>query len=422
MMRGFARHSAFFIDEPGERLFILLEIESMLVWFLDNAEWLGCGPLVQGFAEPWSKITLRAAAAALVSFLLAVVFGPRWIAWLKRHFREPIKCDSPEICQLTLSKNNTPTMGGLFIVAAWAVAAVLFGNWKVGFVPLAVFLAAGLTAVGALDDAKKIFCAANGLNARKKLLGQLVAVTATAAALYLRQANSPEGLTLHIPVADYDFACGWAYIPWATLVIVGAANAVNLTDGLDGLAGGCSLFAAAAMTGLVYAAGHAEWAEYLHVPKIAGAGELTVLGGALTGAILGFLWFNCHPAQVFMGDTGSLPLGGLLGFMAVVARQEFLLVLVGGVFVVEALSVIIQVSYFKWRRRRIFLCAPLHHHFQLRGWAENKIVVRFWIAGALCALLGAAALKMQVHEKTMKIAVPRAAVHMAAGNNQELLK
>ena len=153
------------------------------------------------------------------------------------------------------------------------------------------------------------------------------------------------------------------------------------------------------MTLVVYAAGHAQWAAYLNVPHVAGCGELAVLAAGMIGAVVGFLWFNCHPAQVFMGDTGSLPLGGLLGFMAVVARQELLLVLVGGVFVAEAASVILQVGWFKWRRRRIFLCAPLHHHFQFRGWPENKIVVRFWIAAALCALLGTACLRINVVEK-----------------------
>ena len=178
------------------------------------------------------------------------------------------------------------------------------------------------------------------------------------------------------------------------LVIVGASNAVNLTDGLDGLAGGCLLTATAAMTALVYAAGHAEWAAYLGVPRIPHAGEMTVLAGGMIGGVLGFLWFNCHPAQVFMGNTGALPLGGLLGVLAVVARQELLLVVVGGVFVAEAASVILQVGYYKWRRQRLLRCAPLHHHFQFLGWAENKIVVRFWIAAALCALLGTASLKL----------------------------
>ena len=209
----------------------------------------------------------------------------------------------------------------------------------------------------------------------------------------------PDGLFLPPPLNVAPFSLGIGFVPLAIVVMVGSSNAVNLTDGLDGLAGGCLMFAAAAMTLAVYAAGHAQWAAYLHIPHIAGCGELAVLAAAMIGAVVGFLWFNCHPAQVFMGDTGSLPLGGLLGFMAVVARQELLLVLVGGVFVAEAASVILQVGWYKWRRRRIFLCAPLHHHFQFRGWPENKIVVRFWIAAALCALLGTACLRINVGEK-----------------------
>jgi len=176
-------------------------------------------------------------------------------------------------------------------------------------------------------------------------------------------------------------------------VIVGASNAVNLTDGLDGLAGGCLIFATAGMGLASYAAGHATFAECLHITHVPGAGEVAVLAGATIGALLGFLWFNCHPAQVFMGDCGALPLGGLLGVLAIIARQELLLAIVGGVFVVEALSVIVQVGSFRLRQRRVLRCAPLHHHFQLLGWPESRIVVRFWIASALCLIVGLAALK-----------------------------
>ena len=214
----------------------------------------------------------------------------------------------------------------------------------------------------------------------------MVVAGAAAVLLYQQQAAVADGLLLRLPLAGTTFSLGLWFIPLAILVIVGASNAVNLTDGLDGLAGGCLIAATAAMTALVYAAGHAEWAAYLGVPRIPHAGEMTVLAGGMIGGVLGFLWFNCHPAQVFMGNTGALPLGGLLGVLAVVARQELLLVVVAGVFVVEAASVILQVGYYKWRRRRLLRCAPLHHHFQFLGWAENKIVVRFWIASALCAL------------------------------------
>jgi phospho-N-acetylmuramoyl-pentapeptide-transferase len=249
-----------------------------------------------------------------------------------------------------------------------------------------------------VDDLAKLRTNSNGLPARTKLAGQVLVATAVALLLYRHHAGIADGLILNIPLLGIHVQIGPWFVPLAVLAIVGTSNAVNLTDGLDGLAAGCLLFAAAAMGIAVYAAGHAGWAEYLHVPRIAGAGEMTVVAAAMIGGLLGFLWFNCHPAQVFMGDTGSLALGGLLGFLAVAARQELLLLLVGGVFVAEAVSVILQVGYFKWRRRRIFRCAPLHHHFQFQGWPESKIVVRFWIAAMLCAVLGLAASKGSVRE------------------------
>ena len=210
------------------------------------------------------------------------------------------------------------------------------------------------------------------------------------------QANLGQPFPLRVPLLGSSPDLGLWFVPLAVLVMVGSSNAVNLTDGLDGLAGGCLIFATGAMAIVAYAVGHAQLAEYLHISRVAGVDEMLVLCGGMIGGLLGFLWFNCHPAQVFMGDTGSLPLGGLLGLLAVVSRQELLLVIIGGVFVVEAVSVILQVGSYKWRRRRIFLCAPLHHHFQLRGWPESHVVVRFWIASAFCAILGLATLKLSV--------------------------
>ncbi len=223
----------------------------------------------------------------------------------------------------------------------------------------------------------------------------------TAAILVYRlHAEIAGGLELAVPLAGRSIMLGWLFVPLATLVIVGSSNAVNLADGLDGLAGGCLLSATGAVAIGVYASGHAEWAAYLQIPHIPGAGEMAVTAAAMVGALLGFLWFNCHPASVFMGDTGSLPLGGLLGLLAVIARQELLLVAIGGVFVVEAVSVIVQIAWFRCTQRRIFLCAPLHHHFQLKGWPEDKIVVRFWIAGVLCAILGLAGLKLHALDQS----------------------
>ncbi len=345
------------------------------------------------------KITARAALAALLSFLLAVLLGPRSIAWLAKRFREPIKSDSPEIRRLHEGKNATPTMGGLFIIAGLAGSVLIAGDLSNRYLLIGLAIAAGLALLGAVDDLVKLRSQRPGISARGKLAGQLLIAAVAAIVLYFDHASLPEGLALPPPWNLSPASLGICFIPLAIVVMVGSSNAVNLTDGLDGLAGGCMLFAAAAMTLVVYAAGHAQWAAYLNVPHVAGCGELAVLAAAMIGAVVGFLWFNCHPAQVFMGDTGSLPLGGLLGYMAVVARQELMLVVIGGVFVAEAASVILQVGWFKWRRRRILLCAPLHHHFQFRGWPESKIVVRFWIAAALCALLGAACLRINVVEK-----------------------
>jgi phospho-N-acetylmuramoyl-pentapeptide-transferase len=354
-----------------------------------------------GHVEALDKITFRAALAAGTAFLLALLLGPRLIAWLGTRFREPIKSDSAEVCRLHQAKHATPTMGGLFIIAGLIGALLVFGRLTSPPLQAALVVALGLAAVGAVDDLVKLRGTANGISARAKLVGQLLVCTVAATLLYHHYAGLPGGLLLRVPLVGVEFSLGVWFIPWAVLVMVGASNAVNLTDGLDGLAGGSLIFATAAMTLAAYAAGHAEWAAYLNLPRVSGAGELTLLGAALIGGTLGFLWFNCHPAQVFMGDTGALPLGGLLGLLAVAARQELLLLVVGGVFVAEAASVILQVGWYKCTGRRMFRCAPLHHHFQFQGWPETRIVVRFWIASALCALVGLAGLKVQVHERGM---------------------
>jgi phospho-N-acetylmuramoyl-pentapeptide-transferase len=243
-----------------------------------------------------------------------------------------------------------------------------------------------------VDDLLKTRCF-RGLSPRTKLGGQLVVASVAAAMIYGQQAALPADTPLRLDLAGASLRLGVWFLPLAVIVIVGASNAVNLADGLDGLAGGCLLGAAGAMGAADYFAGHAGLAASLGLPHVAGAGEMAVVAAAMIGAVLGFLWFNCHPAQVFMGDTGSLPLGALLGLLAVVARQEALLVVVGGVFVAEAASVILQVGFFKWRRRRVFRCAPLHHHFQFLGWPESRIVARFWIASVLCAFVGLGLLK-----------------------------
>ena len=360
----------------------------MLLWLLDYLNGDLTEPALAGIA----KITLRAALAAMASFVVAVVLGPRLIGWLRARFREPILCDSEAVRRLHEHKSATPTMGGLFIVAGILAATCLLADLSNSLLQATVLLVAGFGLIGAADDLVKLRGRRNGLSVRGKLAAQLVVATLVALLVWEHHRHLPDGLALVLPFWGQVANLGIGFIPLAVLVIVGSSNAVNLTDGLDGLAGGCLIFTTAAMTAVTYAAGHAEMAQYLAIPRIAGAGELTIPAAALVGGVLGFLWFNCHPAQVFMGDTGALPLGGVLGLLALAARQEWFLVVAGGVFVVEAGSVIVQVGSFKLRRRRVFRCAPLHHHFQLLGWPESKIVVRFWIAGALCALCALAAL------------------------------
>lgn len=349
----------------------------------------------------------RAVLAAASSFLLALVWGPRLIRWLQARYLEPADYRSPDIGLLHEHKHHTPSMGGLFIVAGIVAGCLVFCDWSNHYIPVVLLVTIGLAAIGAVDDLSKLRGAdtskasssapsgRRGMSARGKLLAQITIAGIAAVVLYSQQVDQPGGLDVSLPGVGTWLPGLW-FIPLAILTIVGTSNAVNLTDGLDGLAGGCLVFATAAIALMAYASGHAGWAEYLHVPKIAGAHELVIVAAAMIGGLLGFLWFNCQPAQIFMGDTGALPLGGLLGLMAVIVRQELLLVVIGGVFVAEAMSVILQVVSFRWRGKRIFRCAPLHHHFELSGWPESKVVVRFWIASALCAIVGIASLKLNV--------------------------
>lgn len=340
-------------------------------------------------------LTARTALAAMSAFVLSWWFGPFAIAWLKSRFRERIDSASERLNELHAAKNATPTMGGIFIVAAIVLSALLFGDLSNPFVVQALLLVAGCGALGGIDDWIKIRTAKRGLTARQKFAGQTVIAALVVGWLYVVMRDRPHGTDLIVPFGGWAVTLGVWLIPWGTLVVVGSSNGVNLTDGLDGLAGGCLIFAGAAMCGLCYLAGHRVMAEYLSIPYLAGAGELCILFGALVGAMLGFLWYNCYPAEVFMGDTGSLPAGALLGYGALVARQELLLLVIGGVFVVETLSVILQVSWFRWTGRRLIRCSPLHNHYLFRGDHEIKIVVRFWIGSALLALLAVASLKIR---------------------------
>lgn len=344
-------------------------------------------------------VTFRAAFAAVFAFGLCVVLGPHLIALLRRRkIQEDVeKKDSEFLKEHHAGKKHTPTMGGVILIGATLAAVVLFARPDVIFVPLAIFTMLGLALVGLYDDWIKLTQKGrDGLTKREKLFFQFIA--GGGVGLILALYNDPSNATkLAVPFVDAMHwpALGWFYVGWAAVVMVGSSNAVNLTDGLDGLATLCTITVAVAFGLLAYFAGHAGIAEYLAVPRVRGAEELAVICAALAGACLGFLWFNAHPADIFMGDTGSLPLGGLVGLVALSIKQELMLVLIGGVFVAEALSVMIQVTSFKWTGKRVFLIAPLHHHLERKGWSETKIVSRFFIVSVLLAVFSVALLRVR---------------------------
>jgi len=354
-------------------------------------------PLSDQFAafNVFRYITFRTAGAVATAVLLALLCGPAFIRTLRRlSVGQNIREVGPQSHQV---KAGTPTMGGLLILFTLVVPTLLWANLTNIYVWLAVGVTLAFGAIGFLDDFLKVRRGRNlGLTARGKFLAQ-VGVAALAGALLPQlpggAAFSP---TLAFPfLKDLVIDLGLLYVPFVVFVLVGSSNAVNLTDGLDGLAIGATLIAAGTYAVFTYVAGNRVVATYLQVPYVSGAGELTVFCGALVGASVGFLWFNSHPAEVFMGDVGSLALGGGIGIVAVIAKQELVLALVGGLFVLEALSVILQVASFKLRGKRIFRMAPLHHHFELGGWAEPKIIVRFWILSGLFALLSLSTLKLR---------------------------
>jgi phospho-N-acetylmuramoyl-pentapeptide-transferase len=366
----------------------------MLIWLLKHYGPLAAGMEAHTTGDSRVFLTARAALALVTSFAAAVLLGPLAIRWLRRRFRERIDSASRRLNELHSGKRDTPTMGGVFVMAAVVVAVLLWGDLANRYVQIGLYVAVAFAALGAADDWIKLSTQRRGLTARQKFLAQALLALPAAAWLYGVHRAVPFGTDLVWPIGNLTLSLGSGFVAWSVLVLVGSSNGVNLTDGLDGLAGGCVVFAGAAFTGLSYLAGHYTLARYLSIPYLAGCGELSVLLAGLVGAMLGFLWYNCHPAQVFMGDTGSLALGALLGLAALVTRQELLLVVVGGVFVVETLSVMAQVGWFKLTGHRLIACSPLHNHFLFRGLNEHKIVVRFWIGGALLALVGVASLKI----------------------------
>ncbi|MEZ6122782.1 MAG: phospho-N-acetylmuramoyl-pentapeptide-transferase [Planctomycetaceae bacterium] len=367
----------------------------MLLWLLETFPVLL--ELVSSRTTGDSRVFLsaRIAGAGVCAFGGSVLVGPTVIGWLKKRFRERIASASGTLNQLHASKQDTPTMGGLFVMGVVLLCTLVWTNLTSEYVRTAVLLVTTMTAVGAADDWIKQRSRRNGLTARQKLGLQILLATVTSWMLYTCHLQHEPGAAIVWPLGNRVLTIGLFYIAWSALVIVGAANAVNLTDGLDGLAAGCTIVAAVAYTVLLYLCGHAQQSAYLSIPHVAGSGEIAVVLGSLAGAMCGFLWFNCHPAQVFLGDAGSLPTGALLAFAALVCRQELLLTVIGGIFVVETGSVIMQVLWFRTTGRRILRCSPLHNHFVFRGDPETRIVTRFWIISAILAVIGLATLKLR---------------------------
>jgi phospho-N-acetylmuramoyl-pentapeptide-transferase len=355
-------------------------------------------------------ITVRTVYASLTAMFLALVFGP----WLIRKLRELqigqyIREEGP---QEHKKKAGTPTMGGVLIVLSTAVPVLMWADLSNPFVLLALFALLAFASIGFMDDYAKVAKRRNlGLTGKKKIVLQAAVSTFVGIVLLILATHSAYSTQLIVPFfkrfhpdlvihsllnAPHWWPLAFAlFLVFVAVVITGSSNAVNLTDGLDGLAIGCTVIAAGALTVLTYVSSNFRWANYLDIQFIPKVGELTVFCGALVGASLGFLWYNAHPAEIFMGDVGSLSLGGTLGTIAVIIKQEVLLVFVGGIFVLEALSVILQVGSFKLRGKRIFRMAPIHHHFELLGWSESKVIVRFWIAALVFALFALTTLKLR---------------------------
>lgn len=345
-----------------------------------------------GFFNVFRYITFRTSYAVLTALFISFLIGDRLIRFLKAYqIGQQIRTEGPSSHQ---SKSGTPTMGGILILISVCVSTLFWADLRNRYVWVAFFATLAFGVIGFLDDYLKVVRHHHdGLWPRYKFSLQVLVAAIVAVFLY----QTP-GYSTHLTVPFFKNInpdLGLLYIPFAILVIVGASNAVNLTDGLDGLAIGPMVVAAVAYTVVTYVSGNRNFSDYLLIPFIDGGGELAVFCGALVGAGLGFLWYNAYPASMFMGDVGSLPLGGALGTVAVVSKHELLLFLVGGIFVIEALSVILQVASYKSTRRRIFLMSPIHHHFELKGWQEPKVVVRFWIISIILALLSLSTLKLR---------------------------
>ncbi|MFQ5584203.1 MAG: phospho-N-acetylmuramoyl-pentapeptide-transferase [Calditrichia bacterium] len=348
-------------------------------------------------------ITVRAALAAITALILSLFIGPKIINLLQRHqIGEEIRHDGPKS---HLAKAGPPTMGGLIMLGAILISVLMWAKLSNFYIRLIFVATVWMGFIGFIDDYLKVVKKyKKGLIGRYKLLGQVTLGLFIGGLIYFNPDFIQQGLNENTSVPffkNYEVQFGIFYIPVVILVITGTSNAVNLTDGLDGLATGLIAIAVLAFAGMSYVTGNINFSDYLNIIYLPGSGELTVYCLAIVGAAMGFLWFNSYPAQVFMGDTGALALGGVLGAVAILLKKEILLILIGGVFVIEALSVIIQTTYFKYTKKmngsgkRIFRMAPLHHHFELKGWHEAKVVVRFWIIGILLALLSLTTFKVR---------------------------
>jgi phospho-N-acetylmuramoyl-pentapeptide-transferase len=342
-------------------------------------------------------LTFRTGGAVMTALLFVFMFGPGLISMLrlKQGRGQPIRIDGPQ--RHVLEKQGTPTMGGLVILSGIVVATLLWADLTNLYVWAVLFVTLGFGAIGFYDDLLKVTknAAGNGFSGRVRLLLE-AAIAGVAAYIIMRIGDPGISSALALPfIKDYVVQLGLVFIPFAVLVIVGAGNAVNITDGLDGLAIVPVMIAAASFGMIVYLVGNTVFADYLQVHYVRGTGELAIVCGAILGAGLGFLWFNAPPAMIFMGDTGSLSLGGALGAIAVAAKHEIVLAIVGGLFVLETVSVIVQVISFKLTGKRVFAMAPLHHHFEQKGWKEETIVIRFWIVAVVLALIGLSTLKLR---------------------------
>ncbi|MBE6399326.1 MAG: phospho-N-acetylmuramoyl-pentapeptide-transferase [Lentisphaerae bacterium] len=347
-------------------------------------------------------VTFRAGGAAGTAFLLVAIFGGRFAQMLRNfNIRAAARYEGliPEEL-LDKKKNSTPCMGGILLIGAVLISSILWSKWSGsnGICWVLIIGTACFALIGFIDDYLKVFCQRrDGLPGKLKLLGQFIIAGAVFAFLWSRPALRELMSSFYIPFFKQPFFAGAWWIPVFSIaiIIVGAANAVNLTDGKDGLATGCTIFCSLAYAALTYFMGHKIFAQHLDLPYINGIEEAVVFAAALGGGCIGFLWHNCYPASMFMGDTGSLALGGAVGMLAVLTRQELLLALIGGVFVMEIVSVMMQVASFKMTGKRIFLCTPIHHHFERKGWTETQIVVRFWILSGIFALMALATLKLR---------------------------